>query len=301
MHGVLVVDKPAGPTSHDVVARVRATLGIPRAGHTGTLDPLATGVLPLVLGRATRLAQFLSASSKTYEATVRLGIVTDTFDTSGRVVSEQPVPAGSLTPERIEQALAAFRGSYLQQPPPFSAKKVGGERAYALARRSVAAVLPPVPVTVEALDLAGIDATSIRLRVTASAGFYVRVLAHQLGAALGPGGCLEALRRTRSGEFSEADAVTLEMLERDAGSARRHLQPLDALLRGLPTVYLTDEGGRRAAHGAAIRPFDTKEGSESAFGSVDRPVRLIDAQGHLVGLARGSEDGSALHPIVVLG
>src|SRR3954453_19276487 len=220
MNGVLVVDKPIGPTSHDVVARVRRILGERRIGHTGTLDPLATGVLPLVIGRATRLARFLSASDKTYEAEVTLGLATDSGDKEGRTVG---VPyAGALPgPAAVEQALGQFRGSFLQRPPALSAKKIGGVRSYALARQArfaqggpaaagdvsttrepAAVVLDPVTVTVSRLEILNYGAPTLLLRIVCSAGFYVRSLARDLGEALGTGGHLTALRRTASGRLA---------------------------------------------------------------------------------------------------
>jgi tRNA pseudouridine55 synthase len=302
MDGVLVIDKPGGPTSHDVVARVRTALRQRRVGHTGTLDPMATGVLPLVLGRATRLAQFLSASAKSYEARVRLGLVTDTYDVTGRVTEEYPVPPAVLTHEVIERSLAALRGAYLQTPPAYSAKKVGGVRAYDMARRTdQPLVLDPVPVTVDSLELIGIEADTVRLRMTVSAGFYVRVLAHDLGAALGVGGCLASLRRTRSGEFDESRAVPLAAVEEDPDVAWRHLVPLEDLLPAIPGVRLTGEGSRRARNGAALAPGDVMLDAAGPSGAPGGLVRLLDADGRLVGLARAIGPGTALHPIVVLG
>jgi tRNA pseudouridine55 synthase len=200
MDGLLVVDKPAGPTSHDVVARMRRVLDERRIGHTGTLDPAATGVLALVLGRATRLAQFLTDSSKSYEAVVRLGVATDTGDAQGRAIGPvggRPVPSR----DAIEEALQGFRGTFLQQPPAFSAKRIGGKRSHDLARAGVASVLPaPVSVTVHRLDIVGADGDCVTLNLECSAGFYVRALAADLGERLGVGAHLVALRRTRAGD-----------------------------------------------------------------------------------------------------
>ena len=177
MDGLLLVDKPSGPTSHDIVARVRRLLGEPRVGHTGTLDPMASGVLPLVVGRATRLARFLSASDKTYDADVRLGVATDTYDAQGAATSDpHPGPMPSL--QDLERALDRFRGAFLQQPPAYSAKKIGGTRSYRLARASsraasaVPAALPaPVPVTAHAIEVLAAGGDRVTLRVACSAGF----------------------------------------------------------------------------------------------------------------------------------
>src|SRR5262245_53837740 len=214
MDGLLVVDKPSGPTSHDVVARMRRVLREQRIGHTGTLDPGATGVLPLVIGRATRLARFLSASDKSYEAIIRLGFATDTADTEGSPIGgryDGPLPAI----EAINRALDAFRGQFLQQPPAFSAKKIGGRRSYDLARRGPSLPVPdqslprPQPVTVHRLQILTVDGDAVTVSIDCSAGFYVRSLACDLGERLGTGGHLIGLRRTCSGEYSIADALPL--------------------------------------------------------------------------------------------
>ncbi|MCA1561053.1 MAG: tRNA pseudouridine(55) synthase TruB [Acidobacteria bacterium] len=228
MNGVLVIDKPAGPTSHDVVARVRRATAIRRVGHTGTLDPLATGVLPLVLGRATRLARLLSEADKAYDAVVRLGTATDSYDAQGQAIATSrdavPIDPASIARGTIEAALDTFRGTYLQAPPPFSAKKIGGVRAYALARRREPVQPAAVTVSVHRLDLLGVEGTRVELRVVCSAGFYVRSLAHGLGAVLGCGAHLEALRRTRSGEFGLDAAVPLDAIEQ-AGLAALDRRP----------------------------------------------------------------------------
>jgi len=197
MDGLLVVDKPAGPTSHDVVARMRRALREKRIGHTGTLDPMATGVLLLVLGKATRLAQFLSGSAKSYEATVRFGFATDTADAQGRPLGP-PSSVASPTVEAIDAALNAFRGTFMQQPPAFSAKKIDGQRSYKLAREAANTLPAPVSVTAHRIQIVGAEADTVALRVDCSAGFYIRSLAHDLGERLGVGAHLVALRRTHS-------------------------------------------------------------------------------------------------------
>src|SRR5712691_3109692 len=260
MDGLLVIDKPAGPTSHDVVVCLRRVLGESRIGHTGTLDPAASGVLPLVLGRATRLARFLSASDKSYEAVIRLGVATDTYDGEGSPLG--PAHDGSCpSREAIEAALGAFRGGFLQQPPAYSAKKIAGRRSYKIARASArggsgregARDLPdPVHVIVHRLDLVGLDGDTLTLRVDCSAGFYVRALAHDLGQRLGSGAHLAALRRTSSGDFTLTDALSFEAAERDADLARAAIVPLAQMLPRWSSVVLTDEGARRVAHGRDV-------------------------------------------------
>ena len=302
--GVLVVDKPAGPTSHDVVARVRRALRERRIGHTGTLDPLATGVLPLVIGSATRLAVFLSGDDKEYVASERLGSATDTYDVTGAPIAREAArPVEGITTDDISEALDSFRGTYDQTPPAFSAKKVGGVASYKLARRNQEVAIAPVPVTVKALVLEGVDEGRVTLRVTCSAGFYVRALAHELGERLGCGAHLEGLRRTRAGIFTEADATPLEVIEAEGVGAASRLIQGERLLPHLPAVVLNERGLRRASHGNTISPSDL-EGGLSPF-PVPRkgdspPFRLFDGRGGLLAIAELRADG-LLHPAIVLG
>jgi tRNA pseudouridine55 synthase len=316
MDGVLVIDKPAGPTSHDVVARLRRVLRERRIGHTGTLDPAATGVLPLVVGRATRLARFLSATDKRYDAVVRLGVSTDTYDAEGAIVG---APFGGEWPSRdaLATALDAFRGRFLQQPPAYSAKKISGTRAYVLARRrSVRGTAPEtnrpgmaglvtdsrdvpdaVTVTVHALELLTVDGDRLTLRLVCSAGFYVRSLAHDLGLRLGTGAHLAALRRTRSGEFGIEQALPLALAERDRDAALAALVPLDRMLGSVAAVVLTEKGARHAASGRDLGPDDVSSPWPAALAL----VRLVDPSGHLVGIGNPARTPGFLHPSVVLG
>src|SRR5215469_10797017 len=211
MDGVIVVDKAAGWTSHDVVARFRRIARTQRVGHLGTLDPIATGVLPLVIGRATRLAQFYLRGDKVYEAVVRFGWATTTYDKAGEPACEKQNV--QLDAAQLEQLLERFRGDLLQAPPPVSAKKVRGKRAYELARKNLAVRLEPVKVQVYELRLEGVEGDRARLRAHCSGGTYLRSIAHELGAALGCGAHLEELRRTASNEFGIAQARTIEQLE----------------------------------------------------------------------------------------
>ncbi len=204
VNGALVIDKPAGPSSHDVVARVRRALRVERVGHTGTLDPLAMGVLPLLLGQATRLARFLAAGDKAYDARIRLGVATDTYDAAGEPVARASGTLDGVAipdPSAVAHALAEFRGAIQQTPPPFSAKRIGGMRAYDLARRKAPVAPAPVTVTVHALDLVGVDGSAVDVRLVSSAGFYVRSLAHDLGRSrLGIESSV-AIRSTRRSEL----------------------------------------------------------------------------------------------------
>jgi tRNA pseudouridine55 synthase len=330
MDGLLVIDKPVGPTSHDVVRRVRRAIGERRVGHTGTLDPGASGVLPLVLGRATRLARFLSASDKTYEAIVRLGVETETYDSAGERVGH-PYAGRMPAREEIDRALDSFRGTFAQQPPAYSAKKIAGVRSYDLARaqatagqlfssgagapppaRSTPPALP-APVTVTAtVEILNYGGDVLTLHVDCSAGFYVRSLAHDLGERLGTGAHLVALRRTRSGELTLADAIPLETLERDAEAVRATLVPPGRMLPGLAAVRLTDEGARRARHGRDLGPADVvterlaahaPSGLVAACAPVahtGKYIRLLDQAGDLVGVAEPAATPGLLHPAVVL-
>lgn len=321
MDGLLVVDKPVGPTSHDVVARVRRSLGERRIGHTGTLDPMASGVLVLLLGRATRLARFMGADEKTYEATVRLGVRTDTFDAQGEPAGpayDGPWPSQPT----IEAALDTFRGAFLQQPPAYSAKKIGGQRAYALARahahggHDAPAPRPAaVPVVLRACAVTGCDGNTVALTLTCSAGFYVRSLASDLGDRLGTGGHLAALRRTRSGEATVDRALPLQTVEAAPDRATHELLPLSGMLTHLPAATLTPSGLDRVRHGARVGPADIvgarfalPAGPAAVPVATDdgRPlgdaVRLMAPNGDLVAMAQPAREGATvwLQPSVVL-
>jgi tRNA pseudouridine55 synthase len=298
LQGALLIDKPAGPTSHDVVAFVRRALRVDRAGHTGTLDPLATGLLVLLLGSATRLAQFLAADEKEYIADVRLGVATVTYDAASLSDVRYRIPDIEYpTMAEVEAVLERFRGSFLQTPPPFSAKKVASVPAYEKARKNQPIELRPVEVTVRELELIGTSdiesRTSasgqgglLRLRVAASAGFYVRSLAHDIGQVLGCGAHLEALRRTRVGRFQAEDGLTLDRVESE-GTAR--LTSPNDLLGHMPAVTLTEESARRVFHGNPIR---------DPASAADR-VRLLDPTGALLAIAE-PRSGGLLQPVVVL-
>jgi tRNA pseudouridine55 synthase len=292
--GVLVVDKPSGMTSHDVVASARRALRESRIGHTGTLDPLATGVLPLAIGRATRLAQFLTASDKQYLATIQLGLTTDTYDVTGRELTRV---AAAPTRDAVLAALEGLRGDYLQAPPPYSAKRVAGKRAYDLARAERPVQPPSVPVSVRQLELVELAGDTATIDVTCSAGFYVRSLAFDLGQRLGVGGCLQALRRTRSGEFTLDDAVTVGVLAGEPATAATRVLPMERLLPRLPAVTVTAEGAQRVSHGRVVEPAHVATGLPAAATAW---VRVIGPSGTLLALARPGRPAGALHPSVVL-
>ncbi len=300
MDGVLVVDKPRGPTSHDVVDRVRRALRTRRVGHTGTLDPFATGVLPVCVGRATRLARFLSGGDKEYSATIRLGFATTTDDLSGEPLG--PAVTVEVEPGALQAALEALVGSFDQVPPAFSAKHVGGRRLYELARRGEAVPRAASSVTVHALRLLARQGDTLEVAVCCSAGTYVRALARDLGERLGTGAHLTALRRMRSGAFDLTQAVSGDDL---AGAADRMI-PMAGLLLDLPAVRVAEPGRRLVGHGRELGREDVVHGFPEQ--PVDR-VRVLDESGALVALAvpRGFGPGSsalprvpALHPDVVL-
>ena len=310
MDGLLIVDKPAGPTSHDVVSRMRRALREKRIGHTGTLDPAATGVLVLVLGKATRLAKFLSGSDKSYEAVVRLGFSTDTADAEGEPIGSVwlgPLPAR----DAIDAALDAFRGTFLQQPPAYSAKKIDGTRSHRLARAGLAALPALSSVTTYVIDIVDVGRDSVTLRIDCSAGFYVRSLAHDLGERLGVGAHLTSLRRTRTGDFTIEQAMGLGAAERDPPAAADAMIPLAAMLPRMAAVTLTADGVLRALHGREIRPSDAMGATDLGSGATDRRetrdsgprtacIRLLDQGGGLIGIATPAAAPGVLHPSVVL-
>lgn len=306
--GVLVIDKPAGPTSHDIVACVRRTLSLKKVGHLGTLDPLATGVLPLVVGRATRLASLLAGASKQYDAVIRLGLITDTYDITGTVVGGADAPRPDATsaeidglqpsPGTIAHAAAGFVGSYPQRPPPFSAKKIDGVRAYDLARRRQPVEVTPAQVTVEALTVLSIDGPRVRCRIVCSSGFYIRSLAHDLGDALGCGGCLETLRRERHGPFNLQAAVPLAQIVEKSAWVATQFVPMGSLLPSIPAVVVSDQGARRVAHGNPLRVADMVPAAGLPLPNAGR-VRVLDERGRLLAVADRRGDGT-LHPKIVL-
>ena len=303
MDGIVVIDKPAGWTSHDVVARVRRLLREKRVGHTGTLDPFATGVLVLLVGRATRLAQFLSGAEKEYEAIIRLGYATTTGDLTGERRDGAGANCSAATRERLEAALAPLRGEVEQVPPMYSAKKVAGRKLYELARQGREVEREAVRVRVREFEIAPDEGGSflhpnpdgtcdVRARVVCSAGTYVRALAESVGEALGTGAHLAALRRTRAGEFRLGQAVSLEGLQKIVEGGGEFLVPLEAALPHLPAAHLTAEEARRVRHGAAV--------PSAPAGADGAQVALFDESGAL--LAVGVYDSAAglVRPRVML-
>ncbi len=290
MNGVLVIDKAAGMTSHDVVNRVRHLLHERAVGHLGTLDPLATGVLPLVLGRLTRLAQFYNASEKTYEGQIRFGFATDTYDAEGEPAGPpQPV---ALSLEAVREIAGRFRGVIEQMPPPFSAKKVQGVPAYRLARRNRDVQLKPVQVEIrefEILDLSGERATFC---ARVASGTYMRSVAHEMGQLLGVGAHLAGLRRTGVAEFDLADARTLEEVAAaaDAGSVDALLVHPRRILPAMPSVTATEADAAKIRNGRAVNLPELSRA---------RLVKVFHGQTELIAIA-SRVAGTLFHPKVVL-
>jgi tRNA pseudouridine55 synthase len=300
LDGVLVVDKPAGPTSHDVVDHVRRSLRLRRVGHTGTLDPFATGVLPVCVGKATRLARFLAAGEKTYRATARLGFATTTDDGTGTPLSAPREV--SVDRAQVEAAARTLVGEQMQVPPAYSAKRSGGERLYDLARRGVAVERPPVRVVVYALDVRRAKGAEVEMEVRCAPGTYVRAIARDLGELLGTGAHLVALRRIRSGTFGEETAVGWDEVP---VRGREALVPMAGLLPDLPAVTVTDEGERALRFGRDLAAPLLVGGFPAAIGP---RWRVLDGSGALVALATPRATPAegelpvdpVLHPDIVL-
>jgi tRNA pseudouridine55 synthase len=300
--GVLIIDKPAGLTSHDVVARVRRILSLRQVGHFGTLDPFATGVLPISVGKATRFAQFYLKSRKAYEGTIRFGFSTDTYDSTGQPTSESlPVVLEGETLERIFQE---FTGRLMQTPPPFSAKHVGGVRAYELARQQKPVSLAPVEVEIYALELLGIEQQDVRFAVECSGGTYVRSLAHDLGQKVHCGAYLAGLRRTGVAEFKESQAVTLERLAEAVEQKRiqKCLVPLEALLPEFPELVVRGRQEVGVRHGHAFELAQSTRagrGANAGRSPVAALLKIMNHERRLIAIARHVE-GSVYHPHLVL-
>jgi tRNA pseudouridine55 synthase len=291
--GVVVVDKQEGWTSHDVVAKLRRIAGTKKVGHLGTLDPIATGVLPLVVGRATRLAQFYTRNDKVYDTVIRFGFATDTYDRAGTPTTEPTEPR--IDREQIEDLLPRFLGEIQQAPPPVSAKKIEGVRAYKLARKNVAVELEPVTVNIYSLQLKEVTGPDARVVVHCSAGTYIRSLAHDLGKLVGCGAHLRDLRRTASGDFGEEHARTLDQLQ-DLAAEGRLAEAVIApanLLPEFPTVFvdLALVGQIRKGRNFPVSPFRVKQGS--------RYVKAVSREGELIAIGEARLP-NLYHPLVVL-
>lgn len=293
MDGVIVVNKPEGWTSHDAVAKLRKLANTRRVGHLGTLDPIATGVLPLVIGRATRLAQFYMLSDKLYDAIVRFGYSTHTYDREGAPTS--PITEPAIDRARLEAELACFRGVIRQTPPPVSAKKIHGVPAYRLARKNVPVELKPVEVTIYSLELIEVKGADARIIVHCSAGTYLRTVAHDLGQGLGCGAHLHSLVRTASGEFTLEQARSIEELEALAHQGRlgETVIPGVRLLPDFPAEVVdpVTAGQIRRGRDFRVSPFRVRQGT--------RYVKAITQEGELIAIGEAKLP-NLYHPMLVL-
>lgn len=276
MDGIVIVDKPQDWTSQDVTARLRRVFNTRRIGHGGTLDPMATGVLPVFVGRATRGVEFFEHAEKTYEAVLRLGLTTDTEDVTGTVLTEAPV---SATDEQIAETLEAFRGNIMQVPPMYSALKVDGQKLCDLARKGKTVERQPRPITIHELTLLERGENTLHLRVRCSKGTYIRTLCKDIGEALGCGGCMERLRRVQAGEYTITEAVPLQELL-DTAEPEKYLRSVDTMFRNYPAVTLTANQEKRCRNG---NPFSVK--------MEDGTCRAYSQSGEFLMLAK-VEDGA---------
>ena len=277
MNGIVIVDKPQGWTSQDVTARLRRVFNTRRIGHGGTLDPMATGVLPVFVGRATRGVEFFEHAEKTYETVLRLGITTDTEDISGTVLTEQDA---FVTGEQLEEVLANFRGEILQIPPMYSALKVGGQKLVDLARKGKEVERQPRPITIHELRLLGMDADGIHLRVRCSKGTYIRTLCKDIGEALGCGGCMAALRRVQAGEYTIDEAVPLQTLL-ETEDPEPYLRPVDTMFRQYDAITLTEKQELRCRNGNSFS-ITLPDGTYRAYGKNGEFLALSKVDGGIM-------------------
>jgi tRNA pseudouridine55 synthase len=293
LDGVIVIDKPEGWTSHDVVGKMRRIAQTKRIGHLGTLDPFATGVLPLVVGRATRLARFYTRSDKIYEGTVRFGWATNSYDRTGEPLGD--VHEARIDAAELEALLDRFRGEFLQTPPAVSAKKVAGRRAYELARKDIAVELAPSPVSVYELTALSIDGAFVKLRVHCSGGTYMRSIAHDLGVAMRCGAHLAELRRLASGEFEIAQARTTAQLEALAAEGRlsEALVPMARMMPGFPSVFVDDIAAAQIRQGRNFNASPFRPQPDAKF------VKAVTGRGELVAVGEAVLP-NVYHPAVVL-
>jgi len=282
MDGIVIIDKPAGWTSQDVTAKLRGVLHTKRIGHGGTLDPMATGVLPVFVGRATRGVEFFEQADKVYEAVLLLGVTTDTEDTTGEILEKRPV---STTKADILAVLPRFTGEIQQIPPMYSAIKVNGRKLYDLARKGQVVERKPRTVTIHSLDFLALDGNQVRLKIHCSKGTYIRTLCKDIGAALGCGGCMAELRRTRAGEYDQAVAVSLETLI-SAENPEIYLQNVDTLFVNHPAVTLTAKQALRCRNGNAFS-IDLPEGTYRAYDEKGEFLMLAKVESGVMSTIKG--------------
>lgn len=277
MNGIILVDKPQGWTSHDVVAKLRGIYQQRRIGHSGTLDPMATGVLAVFLGRGTRAVELCENDEKEYMAELLLGIVTNTQDITGEVLEQHPV---EVSRQQLEAVLEQFLGPQQQIPPMYSAVKIGGKKLYELARKGQSVERKPRSIVIHELELCDFDGKTARIRVVCSKGTYIRTLCHDIGVALGTGGCLSSLRRTRAGRFAIDDCVTMEQIQqaRDQNAHMAFLRPVDSLFSGCPAVYLGEKEALRCKNGAENAVPGLPDGTYRVYGPENEFLMLGQCQ-----------------------
>lgn len=285
MNGILIVDKPQGWTSHDVVAKLRGIYGEKRIGHSGTLDPMATGVLVVFLGRATRAVELCENDEKEYIAGLRLGLVTNTQDTTGEPLEEHPV---NVTRQQVEEVLKSFLGSQSQIPPMYSAVKIGGKKLYEMARKGQEVERKPRNITISSLELLEQQGNDYLLRVRCSKGTYIRTLCHDIGAALGCGGCLYSLQRTQAGRFSLGDAVSLETIQnaRDEDAHFALLRPVDSIFYEYPETVLREKDVFRCKNGTDIPGVNLPEGTYRVYSPDGEFLMLGKCQDGVLGTVK---------------
>ncbi len=277
MNGIILVDKPQGWTSHDVVAKLRGIYQQRRIGHSGTLDPMATGVLAVFLGRGTRAVELCENDEKEYVAELLLGTVTNTQDITGEVLEQHPV---DVSRAQLETVLAQFLGPQQQIPPMYSAVKIGGKKLYELARKGQSVERKPRNIVIRKLELTAYDGEKAQLRVVCSKGTYIRTLCHDIGMALGTGGCLSALRRTRAGIFSIDECFTLEEIQsaREQGTHMALLRPVDSLFARYPALYLGEKEALRCKNGAENAIPGMPDGNYRVYGPGNEFLMLGKSQ-----------------------
>ena len=281
MNGIVIVDKPTDWTSQDVVSKLRGVFQTRKIGHGGTLDPMATGVLPVFVGRATRGVEFFEHAEKTYEAVLRLGITTDTEDITGTVLTEQEA---FVTGAMLEDVLPRFRGQIQQIPPMYSALKVNGQKLYQIARKGKEVVRQPRTVTIHELTLLGMDAEGIHLRVRCSKGTYIRTLCKDIGEALGCGGCMAALRRVAAGSYSIAEAVPLQALIA-SDNPEQYLRPVDSMFTQYPDITLTANQEKRCRNGGSFS-ISLPDGTYRAYSQTGEFLMLAKAESGIMSTAK---------------
>ena len=285
MNGIVIVDKPQEWTSQDVTARLRRVFNTRRIGHGGTLDPMATGVLPVFVGRATRGVEFFEHAEKTYETVLRLGLTTDTEDVWGETREEREV---AFSEETLEQVLTSFRGEILQVPPMYSALKVNGQKLCDLARKGREVERKPRPITIHELTLLERGENTLRLRVKCSKGTYIRTLCKDIGEALGCGGCMQALRRVTAGEYTIEEAVPLQVLL-ETQDPESYLRGVDTMFRNLPEVKLTANQEKRCRNGNAFT-MNLAEGTYRAYSQTGEFLMLAKVEGGVMSTVKSFFD-----------